>query len=492
MSSQSNSISSSSDDDSLFQNGDQGPRRRVRQSRARLCVKNKPQIRISNVSRRDINGNNNLADDGDKTDSETDEEIFSRQSAAGVSSRDLSPVDMVREYWSDCKDEMVEDMERIYVRMSNVADRGVDMVSRTAKEGVDIVKRTTKDGVEIVRRTTKGGVDIVKRTAKEGVEIAKSVPHKIVRRARHFQHCSFGRLPDWMQDNEYLQFGHRPELNSFKECFASVFGLHSETGNIWTHLIGFIAFVTAAIIFYVKPLCDQCHTDIQLREKLIFLFFFVGAILCLGMSAVFHTVCCHSEHVSKLFNKLDYVGISLLTVGSFVPWLYYSFYCDFVPRLIYMIIISVLGITTIIITMMDRFSTAEYRPVRALLFVSLGLFGVIPACQIMIVSGWHSALIEAAMHRVFIQAGLYILGAALYACRIPERFMPGKCDFWFQSHQIFHILVIAAAFVHFHGIQNMAVHRLTVAGACQGGNDTMEIGVGGESIIRSTPDMVTL
>merc|ERR1719166_709551 len=28
--------------------------------------------------------------------------------------------------------------------------------------------------------------------------------------------------------------------------------------------------------------------------------------------------------------------------------------------------------------------------------------------------------------------------------RIPERFLPGKCDFWFQSHQIFHILVIAA------------------------------------------------
>ena len=35
---------------------------------------------------------------------------------SGVSSRDLSPVDMVREYWSDCKDEMVEDMERIYER----------------------------------------------------------------------------------------------------------------------------------------------------------------------------------------------------------------------------------------------------------------------------------------------------------------------------------------------------------------------------------------
>lgn len=40
---------------------------------------------------------------------------------SGLSSRDLSPVDLVREYWSDCKDEVVEDMERIYVRMSNAA-----------------------------------------------------------------------------------------------------------------------------------------------------------------------------------------------------------------------------------------------------------------------------------------------------------------------------------------------------------------------------------
>ena len=146
-----------------------------------------------------------------------------------------------------------------------------------------------------------------------------------------------------------------------KVCGATEHGIHSETGNICTHLIGFVAFITVAIIFYVKPLCDQCHTDVPLREKLMFLFFFVGAILCLGMSSLFHTVCCHSEHVSKLFNKLDYVGISLLTVGSFVPWLYYSFYCEFVPKLIYMIIISVLGIGTITITMMDRFTTAAYR-----------------------------------------------------------------------------------------------------------------------------------
>lgn len=86
---------------------------------------------------------------------------------------------------------------------------------------------------------------------------------------------------------------------------------------------------------------------------------------------------------------------------------------------------------------------------------------------------------------------LYILGAVFYALRVPERWFPGKFDLWvrrnallvsmpmaaynrcfslcvsqFQSHQIFHVLVIAAAFVHYHGISEMAMYRVTV-GECQ-------------------------
>jgi len=371
--------------------------------------------------------------------SEDEEEVFSSQSDAGLSSRDMSPVGLVREYITDCTGEMVEDMERIYAKMSTVADRGAQIVHRTAKGGVDMVGVAATKSGEVAKSAG--------RLAKDGL-------------------LSFKKLPNWMKDNEYLQFGHRPELNSFKECFKSIFGIHSETGNIWTHLIGFVAFVTVAIVFYVKPLCDQCHTDIELREKLIFLFFFLGAILCLGLSSLFHTVCCHSEQISKLFCKLDYVGISLLTVGSFVPWIYYGFYCQFAPKVVYLTIISVLGVGAIIVTMLDRFATSEYRPLRALLFVCLGGFGFVPSMHFLIQSGWTTALVEASIHRVLIMGGLYILGAVLYGSRIPERFLPGKCDIWFQSHQIFHVLVIAAAFVHFHGMQNMAVHRLTKAGAC--------------------------
>ena len=49
----------------------------------------------------------------------------------------------------------------------------------------------------------------------------------------HHQH-----LPKWLRDNDFLIKGHRPPLNSFYACFKSIFRIHTETGNIWTHLLG--------------------------------------------------------------------------------------------------------------------------------------------------------------------------------------------------------------------------------------------------------------
>lgn len=52
--------------------------------------------------------------------------------------------------------------------------------------------------------------------------------------------CHFRNLPRWLQDNDYLHAGHRPPLPSFYACFKSIFRIHTETGNIWTHLLGML------------------------------------------------------------------------------------------------------------------------------------------------------------------------------------------------------------------------------------------------------------
>lgn len=77
--------------------------------------------------------------------------------------------------------------------------------------------------------------------------------------------------------------------------------------------------------------------------------------------------------VAPLF-RLDYSGIALLIMGSFVPWLYYSFYCSPQPRLIYLSIVCVLGIAAIVVAQWDRFSTPRHRPTRAGMCISILYF----------------------------------------------------------------------------------------------------------------------
>ena len=67
---------------------------------------------------------------------------------------------------------------------------------------------------------------------------------------------------------------------------------------------------------------------------------------------------------SSSLSRLDYCGIALLIMGSFVPWLYYGFYCHYQPKVIYLTIVIVLGFFSIVTSLWDKFSTPQLRPVR--------------------------------------------------------------------------------------------------------------------------------
>jgi adiponectin receptor len=55
---------------------------------------------------------------------------------------------------------------------------------------------------------------------------------------------------------------------------------------------------------------------------------------------------------------------------------------------------------------------------------------VIPAIHYIITDGFWKAINFAALGWLVLMAVLYIVGALIYACRIPERIFPGKCDIW--------------------------------------------------------------
>lgn len=50
-------------------------------------------------------------------------------------------------------------------------------------------------------------------------------------------YTSFSSLPKELQSNQYIESGYRLQLGAW-DSIKSVFGLHNETGNIWSHLLG--------------------------------------------------------------------------------------------------------------------------------------------------------------------------------------------------------------------------------------------------------------
>jgi len=67
-------------------------------------------------------------------------------------------------------------------------------------------------------------------------------------------------------------------------------------------------------------------------------------------------------------------------------------------------------------------------------FIGLGLSGVVPVMHSIIVDGFWKAVNESALGWLSLMAVIYIVGAIIYAVRIPERIWPGRFDIWVCSH----------------------------------------------------------
>ncbi|TQS39001.1 hypothetical protein Golomagni_00478 [Golovinomyces magnicellulatus] len=306
---------------------------------------------------------------------------------------------------------------------------------------------------------------------------------------------SWNDLPKWQQDNNYIRTGYRPASGSFHKSFASIRYLHNESVNIHSHLSGAIVFTLLGSIFYFSCTISPSYSSSNFFTKflsfiirgarpnavantadiLVFFFFFTGAASCLAMSGTYHTISNHSPTVSRWGNKMDYIGIVCLIVGSFIPSIFYGFYCHTNLQKLYWIMnktrlsrkkvtydvqkaenmiseISILGMVCAAATIIDRFRTPAWRPYRATMFILLGSSAVFPVLHGIKIFGFGVMRSRIGLTGLLLEGFFYILGASIYAARWPERIKPGYFDIWGSSHQIFHILVLIAAGCHLYGL----------------------------------------
>lgn len=171
------------------------------------------------------------------------------------------------------------------------------------------------------RRPSTSTSSLLSSAADSAATTAKDVSEKI--QSTLLQ--AWDDLEPWRQDNHYIHSGYRSTSNSLSKSFHSLTYLHNESVNIWSHLLGALAFTAGGIFLYlvIAPRYETARP----ADIWAWACFFAGAFCCLGMSATYHAICNHSPEVARVGNKLDYSGIVFLIVGSYVPALYYGFRC---------------------------------------------------------------------------------------------------------------------------------------------------------------------
>ena len=151
------------------------------------------------------------------------------------------------------------------------------------------------------------------------------------------------------------------------------------------------------------------------------------AIVCFGFSSSFHLMTAHSEWSLKLFSRLDYSGISILIAGSSFPPILYGYDCCPTIKYVYLSLIIFFCSTSFVVTLLPNSDQPKYRRLRGILFIIVGLLAGAPAIHAAITNN-PNILVKSFY---WIMGGIvYISGALLYVARIPERFLPGKFDYF--------------------------------------------------------------
>lgn len=222
--------------------------------------------------------------------------------------------------------------------------------------------------------------------------------------------------------------------------------------NIYSHLIPAVVFLLGE--WYILEYLTSRYSDITGTDFFIFTFFLLTAVLCLGLSATYHTLMNHSSEVEQLWLRFDLVGIVILTLGDFVSGIYMVFWCEPLQRKIYWSMIGVLGSLTIFIMINPYFQGKKFRVFRTLAFVGTGLSGFAPLIHGIKMFGFSQMMKQSGMPYYLAEGGFLLLGALIYVTKFPESSYPGKFDIYGSSHQLFHILVVFATVTQLIGILN--------------------------------------
>ena len=244
--------------------------------------------------------------------------------------------------------------------------------------------------------------------------------------------------------------GYRKTDTTFTYAFKAVFKWSNDAGNFWTHFIPFCIFILWFVLEW------KWRIDFTDPYYYPLACLWAGACCYTLFSSTAHLLGCVSYKIRTICFFLDYLGIAMYTLGGGIMVYFYHlpfgsvFYGYKYPLLAYYVCLTI-GAT--LITSLSRFYWHRYRfIIRVLAFflpyVNTSYPIVIRLLTVCIPTG-KECVVET-LHLHVINEILIFFIAFFFVTKIPERFAPGKFDYIFQSHQLFHITAASQTLLIFY------------------------------------------
>lgn len=259
----------------------------------------------------------------------------------------------------------------------------------------------------------------------------------------------------------HVETGFRPIHQPWYYYLLSLFQRHNECMNAWTHLVGCV--IAMARIYKISYEFDA-YNDPWMYPMLAGSITMIIMYFCSFAAHTFHNM---SELLHHTCFFIDYSGIGLYGLGSTIIHYFYCTHPALVDTWIYKIAVPVAVVLSVMVCLFCSHSKTKYK--RPYPFTR-------KIWQLSSVLGIYSWLIIPIVHRMYLyyirqerpaegmvrwdqsledhtfQMIWFLTAGFFFGSDIPQRFFPGKFDFLFHSHQIFHVLIM---FMNFKQIDGM-------------------------------------
>jgi hypothetical protein len=236
----------------------------------------------------------------------------------------------------------------------------------------------------------------------------------------------------------HIVTGYRQTDTSFWQCIKYTLIIHNDWGNFWTHFI--------TLWLWLYWLYRVSHTlDLTHPFWYPLLSLWAGGCAYVFFSSMAHAFGSKSIKVRQICFMVDYLGISLYGFGSCIASYFYEQplgYTLFAYTRTFVLMYFLFSLLSTFLCCLTRFYWEKYRYViRAGSFLFSYVGGYFPVLVRMIgpcyIGGEDCVDETIPIH--FIAMALSFTIPFFFITKIPERFFPGKFDYFFQSHQVFHV-----------------------------------------------------